>query len=196
MTRDGDDRGLDEILDARLSAWLDGELDEDAEAELRAELHARPALASRLAQLQRVDEALRAVPEPAVRPELAMRLRERIAAEGQPEVQRSRHSAVTPPRRRRWMVPVLAAAAAAVLALLAIPRLRETPTPEETPIARAPAPRSAPEAVEPELPAVAPLEPEPAPEEIAVAVEIESDADLEVIEMLDWLEMLGEIESS
>mgnify|MGYP005809622233 CR=1 FL=1 len=41
-----------------------------------------------------------------------------------------------------------------------------------------------------------PLEPMPAPEELALAVEIESEEDFEVIEMLDWLETLGEIESS
>ena len=42
----------------------------------------------------------------------------------------------------------------------------------------------------------APLEPAPEPEELALNMEIENDTDLEVIEMLDWLETLGEIESS
>jgi anti-sigma factor RsiW len=196
MTRDRDDHDRDEALDERLSAYLDGELDEAAEAALRAELAARPALAARLAQLQRVDDALRALPEPAVRPELATELRERIAAEERPEVLRRRHpvAGATPARRRRWIVPVLAAAAAAALALLALPRLRETPPQEETPFARTPTPLSAPEVVEPESPL--PLEPEPAPEELALAMEIESDTDLEVIEMLDWLQTLGEIGSS
>lgn len=198
MTRDRDDRELDEILDERLSAWLDGELDDDDETALRAELEASPALASRLAQLQRVDDALRAVPEPAVRPELAVRLRERIAGEerGAPKTSRRRGMSAPPPRRRRWMLPALAAAAAAVLALLAVPRLRQTPPPEETPIARVPTPSSAPEAAAPELLLVPSTEPAPAAEELALAIEIESDTDLEVIEMLDWLETLGEIESS
>ena len=62
-------------------------------------------------------------------------------------------------RRRRWTVPVLAAAAAAALALLALPRLRETPSPEETPFARAPTPRSAPEAVPPQPGLVPRLQP-------------------------------------
>ena len=68
MRRDRDDHGPEEILDERLSAWLDGELDAAAETELRAELEARPKLAARLAQFQRVDDALRTVSEPAVRP--------------------------------------------------------------------------------------------------------------------------------
>jgi DNA-directed RNA polymerase specialized sigma24 family protein len=198
MTRDRNGRGPGETLDERLSAWLDGELDAAAEAELRAELEAHPALAARLAQLQRVDEALRALPEPAVRPELEAQLRERIAGEDGRKTQRRRRPGGrgAPSRRRRWTVPVLAAAAAAAFALLALPRLRETPSPEETPFARTPTPRSTPKALEPQPLPGPPLEPAPAPEELALAVEVESDADLEVIEMLDWLETLGEIESS
>jgi hypothetical protein len=94
------------------------------------------------------------------------------------------------------MVPVLAAAAAAAFALLAIPRLRETPSPQETPFARVPVPRSVPETFEPEPQLSLPPEATPAPEELTLALEIEGDTDLEVIEMLDWLEALGEIESS
>jgi len=194
MTRNGDDRGPEETLDERLSAWLDGELDAAAETELRAELEARPELAARLAQFQRVDDALRTLPEPAVQPELAARLRERIAREGRPRIPRRTALRAALARRRRWTMPVLAAAAA--LALLALPRLRETPSPEETPLAGMPTPPSAPEAAPPQPGLVPPLEPMPAPEELALAVEIESEMDLEVIEMLEWLETLGEIESS
>ena len=60
--------------------------------------------------------------------------------------------------------------------------------------------------VVPEQPSVAPVpspetralaeEAPPPAEELALAMEIESDTDLEVIEMLDLLESLGEIESS
>lgn len=196
MTRDRDDYGPEEILDERLSAWLDGELDTAAETELRTELEARPELAARLAQLQRVDEALRTVSEPAVRPELAARLRERITKEGQRQRPRRRAVRAALARRRRWIVPVMAAAAAAAFALLAPPRLRETPPSQETPFARSPTPPSAPETVEPQPRMVAPLQPAPEPEELALTMEIESDSDLEVIEMLDWLETLGEIESS
>jgi hypothetical protein len=57
-------------------------------------------------------------------------------------------------------------------------------------------PPSAPEAIEPQPRLVPPLEPAPAPEELALTVEIESETDLAVIEMLDWLETLGEIKSS
>ena len=34
----------------------------------------------------------------------------------------------------------------------------------------------------------------PTPEELALTMEIETEMDLEVIEMLDWLETLGEID--
>jgi anti-sigma factor RsiW len=196
MTRDQNGRGPDETLDERLSAWLDGELDAAAETELRAELEADPALAARLAQLQGVDDALRALPEPALRPDLEAQLRERIAAVDGRKTPRTPAGRAAPPRRSRWLVPVLAAAAAAVFALLALPRLREPPSPGESPLARTPAPRPAPEAIELPRPPVPSLEPAPVPEELALAVEIESDTDLEVIEMLDWLEALGEIESS
>jgi hypothetical protein len=57
-------------------------------------------------------------------------------------------------------------------------------------------PRSVPEAVEPKPRLTPPPEAAPAPEELTLALEIESDGDLEVIEMLDWLATLGEIESS
>ena len=198
MRRDPDDPERDETLDECLSAWLDGELDATDEAELRRELEALPTLAARLAQLQRVDDALRRVPEPAVPPELSARLRERITGETRRGRQRARRQAVrtAPAPRRRWALPVLAAVAAAAFALLAIPRLRETPPSEETPVARTPLPRSGLEATQPALPPAPALEPAPAPEELALAMEIESDADLEVIEMLDWLETLGEIGSS
>ena len=57
-------------------------------------------------------------------------------------------------------------------------------------------PSSVPEVIEPQPRMMLPLEPAPAPEELALTMEIESETDLEVIEMLDWLETLGEIESS
>jgi anti-sigma factor RsiW len=195
--RDRDRSGPDRTLDETLSAWLDGELDGAAEAALQAELERRPELAARLAQLQRVDEALRALPEPEVRSDLAAELRERIAGADRRARQRFRGRAgrTAPVRRRRWLVPVLAAAAAAVLALLALPRLREAPSSEEKPFAVTPVPRSAPEAPEAQPPPLSSPEIVPAPEELALVVEIESDSDLEVIEMLDWLEALGEIES-
>jgi hypothetical protein len=94
------------------------------------------------------------------------------------------------------MVPVMAAAAAAAFALLALPRWREPAPSEEPPIARAPTRPSAGDVLEPLPRQVAPLEPAPEPDELALAIEIETETDLEVIEMLDWLETLGEIESS
>ena len=196
MTRDRDDYGPEESLDERLSAWLDGELDPASETELRAELEARPELEARLEQLRRVDDALRAVSEPEVRPELAEQLRERIAAEGQRQRPHQRAPQAAPARRRRWIVPVMAAAAAAAFALLALPRLRETPPSKEPLIARAPTAPSAPDVLEPQPRQVAPLDPAPEPDELALTMEIETETDLEVIEMLDWLETLGEIESS
>ena len=196
MTRDRDDHGPEESLDERLSAWLDGEFDSASETELRAELEARPELAARLAQLRRVDDALRTLPEPVVRPELAAQLRERLAEEGQRQRPRQRAVGAAPARRRRWIVPLMAAAAAAAFALLALPRLRETPPSKEPLIARAPPAPAAPDVLEPQPRQVAPLDPAPEPDELALTMEIETETDLEVIEMLDWLETLGEIESS
>ncbi len=196
MTRDRNGRDPDESIDENLSAWLDGELDDAAVEELRAEIEERPGLAARLEQLRRVDEELRALPEPAVRPELAERLRERIAEEERAAPQPSRRrGSPAPPPRRRWMLPLLAAAAAAGLVFLALPRLRQTPPQEEAAVARAPTPESVAETIAPEPSPEASPDPAPAAEELALAIEIESEKDLEVIEMLEWLEMLGEIES-
>lgn len=190
--------------DEQLSAYLDGELEAGEEQELRAALQASPALAQRLARLARVDEELRGLaarPVPERLPErLRAGLQARIEAESAERVAETQPRSLgprrTPQRSRRWLRPALAAAAAAVLALIVLPWLgAEGPGPTPSRVAEGVVEATDPVAL-PE-PTRTPLEAlEPSPVEIATALAIEEESDLDVIEMLDWLEELGDLEAS
>lgn len=177
-------------LEARLSALIDGELEPGEEAALRAEAARDPELASRLRELERVDEALRALPGPAVPADARSRLRARIreeeaetraaAAEESPVRARGPGASRAParPGRRGW---IAAGAALAVAAAILLLLLRPGPGPEDdrVPLAGSDGPPEAPAPlpVEPTEPSLAAddlefpdlLDPLPGPEGIAAA---------------------------
>jgi len=160
---------LEHPIDEQLSAYLDGELDQSERAEVDAALAASPALARRLEALGAVDDALRALPVDPPGADLAARLCERIAAE---EVARTHR---VPKRHWRWTVP-LAASAAGVLALLVL-RGGES----DAPVAQL-------------QPAQAPAPDDTTLTELALAIELDDESDLEVVELLDLLEVLGDVD--
>lgn len=185
-------------LEARLSALIDGELEPGEEAALRAEAARDPGLAERLRELERVGEALRALPGPAVPADARARLRARIheeeaetrATSAEPSPVRTRATgtsrAPARPGRRGW---IAAGAALAVAAAILLLLLRPAPRPEDdrVPLAgndgppEAPAPTPSP--VEPPEPALAAddlefpdlLDPLPGPEGLAAADPIDVD---------------------
>jgi negative regulator of sigma E activity len=109
--------------DAELSALLDGALAPPEERALRAELARDPALAARLAQLARVDAALRALPARPVPADLRARLQAKLVAEAsvRPALGAARSGApVRPSRRRAWLAGFSAAVAAAAAALVVL----------------------------------------------------------------------------
>lgn len=136
-------------LDEQLSQLIDGELDAASARALRARVAQSPALARRLAELESVDEALRALPAPQVPSDLRLRLRARIGRVASEEAAPDpalvpASGAVHVPRRRRpaW---IAAAALAASVALVIVLALRggppgADPAAPETDVARAPAP--------------------------------------------------------
>ncbi len=192
-------------LDEQLCALLDGELEPRDEARLRGALERDPALARRLRELEGVDAALRALPAPAASPDLRARLRARIDASGgalsEPPRRRGRGQTTgrrrAPVRRPRWRLRVGLAAslalAAALLVWLALPRppVPGSAPPGEAPLASQGAPGS-PAAMEPS-PASSGAE---ASSETGVGSSMAglSPEDVAVIEVLDWLDALGEIE--
>lgn len=172
---------LDEVLDEELSALVDGELAPERAAELTARAEHEPRLRERIAAFERVDAALRAIPEPALSPRLEAGLRDRIArAEREPEAGRA---APRRPGRLRRLAVGTGLAAAAALALAVLLELHPPVVPE------------------PSEPLVATLE-AASEEELAVALaaedalggpradEIESPQDLAIIEELDFVERL------
>ena len=118
--------------DARLSALLDGALAAPEEAALRDEIARDPALAARLAQLARVDAALRALPARPVPADLRTRLQAKLDAEAtaaaaseRPQLSAIRGGAAAqaptrPSRRRAWIAGFSAAVAAAAAALVVV----------------------------------------------------------------------------
>lgn len=165
-------QGPDEELDQDLSAWIDGELDPQREAALRARLAAEPRLAARLAELERVDAALRALPTPAVPAGLAAATRARVAGRGRPR-----------PRRRP---PVWAAAAVAAGVALAIYGALRVPGSRDEPLADPLAERGFADASD---------------EEIGIVLDYRTldelaglePGEVEMIEDLDLLERLAEL---
>ena len=123
-------------LEEKLSALLDGELTPIEEVELRAELERSPELRQRLAQLEAVDGALRALPGPEATALLKAQLRERLAE----APKASRPPRMPAGRSRRgmgWAASAAVAAALLAFILFSGPRatMREEP-PVPEPLAR------------------------------------------------------------
>ncbi len=162
----------DMTLDEDLSALLDGELSPERESGLRARIAGEPALAARLAELERVDVALRAMPTVATSPELGASLRAKLEAEGSaPD-----DNVQSLDDRRRlapgWIGGALAAAAALALYLA----LSSGSNP----------------VLDAEPGRIADALSEATDEEIGIALEYETLADLDVIEDLELLELMVE----
>jgi anti-sigma factor RsiW len=161
-------------LDEDLSALLDGELSPQRESELRARMVGEPALAARLAELERVDLALRAMPAEAPSPELRASLRAKLEAAATAPADNPR--SVTHPRRLlpSWAGGTLAAAAALAL-YLAVSSGNDS-------------------ILDAEPARIADVLASATDEEIGIALEFETLADLEVIEDLELLELMVELE--
>ena len=161
-------------LDEDLSALLDGELSPQRESELRARMVGAPALAARLAELERVDLALRAMPAEAPSPGLRASLRAKLEAAATAPADNPR--SVTHPRRLlpSWAGGTLAAAAALAL-YLAVSSGNDS-------------------ILDAEPARIADVLASATDEEIGIALEFETLADLEVIEDLELLELMVELE--
>ena len=161
-------------LDQDLSALLDGELSPQRESELRARMVGGPALAARLAELERVDLALRAMPAEAPSPGLRASLRAKLEAAATAPADNPR--SVTHPRRLlpSWAGGTLAAAAALAL-YLAVSSGNDS-------------------ILDAEPARIADVLASATDEEIGIALEFETLADLEVIEDLELLELMVELE--
>ncbi|MFP6624779.1 MAG: hypothetical protein VCC20_14970, partial [Myxococcota bacterium] len=161
-------------LDEDLSALLDGELSPQRESELRARMVGEPALAARLAELERVDLALRAMPAEAPSPGLRASLRAKLEAAATAPADNPR--SVTHPRRLlpSWAGGTLAAAAALAL-YLAVSSGNDS-------------------ILDAEPARIADVLESATDEEIGLALELETLADLEVIEDLELLELMVELE--
>ena len=161
-------------LDEDLSALLDGELSPQRESELRARMVGEPALAARLAELERVDLAVRAMPAEAPSPGLRASLRAKLEAAATAPADNPR--SVTHPRRLlpSWAGGTLAAAAALAL-YLAVSSGNDS-------------------ILDAEPARIADVLESATDEEIGIALELETLADLEVIEDLELLELMVELE--
>ena len=161
-------------LDEDLSALLDGELSPQRESELRARMVGEPALAARLAELERVDLALRAMPAEAPSPGLRASLRAKLEAAATAPADNPR--SVTHPRRLlpSWAGGTLAAAAALAL-YLAVSSGNDS-------------------ILDAEPARIVDVLASATDEEIGIALELETLADLEVIEDLELLELMVELE--
>ncbi len=164
----------DVTLDEDLSALLDGELSPERESELRARIAGEPALAARLAELEGVDGALRAMPTEAPSEELRASLR--VSLEGEGTVPADRLRSLGDRRRLApgWIGGALAAAAALALYLAVSSGSDFGFGPEPARIADSLA--------------------DATDEEIGIALEYETLADLDVIEDLELLELMIELE--
>jgi anti-sigma factor RsiW len=195
-TRRGDaaqaDREVNESdeSDALLSALLDGELDSQTESRLRERLAREPALAERMASFARLDGALRELPAPPVAPDLADRMRARLAERERDAAPATRAPSRrigrrAPPPRRRGVLPAalgLAAAAAAIALYLL--------TPATTPERSIALDTASEPAVEISLLAQAEQD------ELGIALYYDELAELEMLEQLELLEVLSAIEEA
>ena len=204
-------------LDEQLSALIDGELDAEQERQLRARIAAEPQLAERLARLEGVDVALRALPGATLPSGLEQSLRDRIDSADSASAQ----VRVLPLRDRRLWAGAGLAAAAALAVYLVLPGSVSMPgekgsselASSETSIFESALPESAlPESALPEsalsesalsesalsesaLPETsisASALVEATDEEIGIVLDYETLADLEVIEDLELLEWMAE----
>lgn len=168
-------------LEEKLSALLDGELSSTEAEGLRSELERSPELRQRMAELEAVNQVVRALPGPQASPELRASLQARIQADVSPapSVSPSR-----PPRRPRrsfaWLATAATAAAIVALVLLRDPALIADDEPG------APLAASNPDDSELEAIVVALLGSDPEDAGLPNA----ADEDLEVIEVLDLLAAL------
>ncbi len=161
-------------LDEDLSALLDGELSPQRESELRARMVGEPALAARLAELERVDLALRAMPAEAPSPELRGSLREKLEAAATAPADNPRSVTDRSRLLPSWAGGTLAAAAALAL-YLAVSSGSDS-------------------ILDAEPARIADVLESATDEEIGIALELETLADLEVIEDLELLELMVELE--
>ncbi len=163
-----------EDYERELSAYLDGELDENATAAIARALEEQPALRKRLAALRGADEALARLPESAPSDALLVRLKAEMA--------RDEASRVARPRTfRRAFVGAAFAAAAGLAAVVLWPEVSVEPQP----------PRAVVELEQEFGPLLQTPEGAPSP---ALAVENgDADGDLAVIEVLEFLEDLGDL---
>jgi anti-sigma factor RsiW len=163
-------------LDKELSALVDGQVAPEREAEMRARISADPVLGGRLADFERVDSALRALPAVELPRAQKEEMRARIASEVVSRAQARNQSAsrptrLTPRRGRLWASAALAAAASLAIYLV----LPDAPSGlDETLLATA-------------------LE-DATDEEIGIALDYETLADLDVIEDLELLELMMDLE--
>jgi anti-sigma factor RsiW len=187
----------DATLEEDLSALLDGELSAERESELRARVDGEPALAARLAELERIDVALRAMPREAPSPELRASLRARLEGERTAPADNVRsleagarfpETGVRPLQKSPRLAPSwisMAIAAAAALALyLAVSSGSD----------REPARIADSLHAEGSLADAEGSLADATDEEIGIALEYETLADLDVIEDLELLELLVEWE--
>lgn len=189
----------DEDLDRELSALLDGELNATRARQLREEIEADPRLRERLAELESVDERLRALPRAPLPAQLGARLRERTRQrEGhrhQEHQQHQEHQEHQEPEDQhghttgwpsasivRWGVPLAAALAAGLGALWLIWPVSE---PSES-VGPNTVQRSDPDTVPDDS----------SDEEIAIALELATLRDLDLIQELDLLEALLAMETA
>jgi anti-sigma factor RsiW len=168
-------------LEEKLSALLDGELSPREAEALRGELERSPELRQRMAELDATNQALRALAGPQASSDLRARLQEKIESEAASSTSPAPRS--PGPRRARrafaWMAT--GAAAAAIVALV---MLREPAAVDDEPgVSRM---ALNPDDAELEDLALALLEPEAGDAALPAA----TDADLEVIEVLDLLAAL------
>lgn len=175
-------------IDALLSMLVDGELDAQEESKLRERIAREPALAERLAAFERVGDALRALPTPAVPADLAVRMRAKLAEQQRRETspattataRAARRPRRAPPRRSRrvWAAAAGLSAAAAALALyLVLPSGVPLPSPE-VPEAQRSLLASAGE------------------DELGIALYYDELVDLELLEQFELLEILAAIEQA
>ena len=179
-------------LDGKLSAFLDGALTPAELVELRAELERSPELRQRLAQLEAVDDELRALPSPEASADLKERLRGRLAEEPASEPRSAgRQPPVSTPRPRRglrWVAAATVAAAVFAFVLFSFP----TPTVDDEPRVPEPVARNDDAAGDEALEEF--LRGDTLAEELgADAIAAASDEDVDVIDVLDLLAAMDEL---
>lgn len=208
--------------EAELSAYIDDELAPGRRKELESALADSAELRSRLASLRRADRVLEALPATPPSRDLGARVGAALRAS---ELAGSRDRARSGRKTWRRMAPGFAAAAAAAAAFVTWQGVKEAPVSElaqrdsaRLPEVRVPEPpeesRAAPARIEPSGESAPradtrvaretelPVETEPVPAVVAIEQEFagvlatEEDSDRIVVEVLDFLEELGDLRES